>query len=194
MNDPKYIIIHCSDVSKTLAPDQFKSIDNYHRSQGFPLSSLGYYVGYHSLITGGKNYKCREDREVGAHCNQQVEGRSMNFQSLGVCIGFDGDVEFPDGTQYQLLQAQVWEWQNLYNIPNDRVKLHREFALNKTCPGSLITKSWLNGLLEKPTPITKPLEQCVKQEAIIKEQENKIGILQGILSSIKDRLSSFFPS
>lgn len=185
MNEPKYIIIHCSDVSRLAASDQFKSIDNYHKGQYFPISSLGYYVGYHSLITGGKNYKCRLDSDVGAHCNQQIEGKSLNFQSLGVCIGFDGDVEYPDGTQYKLLQDQVWTWQKQYNIPNDRVKLHREFATSKTCPGSLITKEWLAGLLAYPQPVTKPVEQCIKQENIIKEQESKISILQSIIARIK---------
>lgn len=164
-NNPKYIIVHCSDVSYKISTDQLKSINVYHRDvRGFPVSSLGYYVGYHRLITGGKNTQCRLDSDEGAHCNQVKDGLSMNFQSLGVCIGFDGDEEMPSPFDTKVLQDQIWRWQDQYKISNDRVYFHRDFATNKTCPGSLITREWLDRLLIRepeaaiePKPPVEPM-------------------------------------
>lgn len=173
-NTPQWIIIHCSDVSYTKISDQFVSINAYHRDdREFPVSSLGLYVGYHRLITGGKNYKCREDWEVGAHCNQKLDGKSMNTQSLGICVGFDGDIEYLKQNEYDLLKAQVNEWQNKYAISNDRVVYHHHFATEKTCAGSLLGLEWMVNLLKKEISVKTP-EQCEKQEGIIKAQNDKI--------------------
>jgi hypothetical protein len=129
MNNPKYIIIHGSDVSYRNNFDQFKAINAYHRdTMGFPQSSFGYFVGYQRLITGDKNYQCRIDTEEGAHCNAKQDGISLNFQSLGICVGFDGDIEMPTAMQYALLQRQVWEWQDQWKIPNENVRFHRYYT------------------------------------------------------------------
>lgn len=141
-------------------PDQFLACNGWHKDRGFPLSTLGYYVGYHRLITGDKNYQARIDTEEGAHCNQKVNGVSMNFQSLGVCIGFDGDTEYPTDIQANLLREQIWRWMDAYSIPIENVKFHREYATNKTCPGSLITKDWLTKLLQK-TPVPVKEVTCI---------------------------------
>lgn len=183
MNKPKYILIHTTDVSVKTLYDQFKSVNTYHRDvRDFPISSLGYFVGYHRLITGGKNYKCREDSDVGAHCNQVVDGLSMNFQSCGVCVGFDGDIEPVPTWAYPLLQKQVWDWQDKYKIPNERVKFHRDYATGKTCPGSLITKAWLANLLARPITQPKPDDQKDKQIDILLQQ---VSLLQRLLDALK---------
>jgi hypothetical protein len=180
VNNIKYILIHCSDISHKVSADQFNSINNYHRDErGFPRSSLGFYVGYHYLITGDKEYRCRLDTDEGAHCNQGYDGttvyapatydntkiKSMNHQSVGVCIGFDGDIEYPTAMQYALLQKRVWALQDKWGVSNENVRFHREFAKSKTCPGSLITQAWLDELLKRPVPVVvppKPIESmCV---------------------------------
>lgn len=136
------------------------------------MSSLGLFVGYHRLITGDKNYQCRLDTDVGAHCNQKEGGVSVNFQSLGVCIGFDGDIEFPLATHYQMLQQQVWDWQDVYHIPNENIRFHRYYAYveGKTCPGSLMTDQWLKYLLHRPLPIvvTPKQDLCTDPEVVKK--------------------------
>ena len=154
MNTPKYIIVHCSDVSYKTSKDQLSSINQYHRDvREFPVSSLGMYVGYHRLITGGRNVQCRLDSDEGAHCNQKLDGLTMNLQSLGVCIAFDGDVEYPSQNDAVLLRDQIWQWQDMYSIPNKNVLFHRDFAVEKTCPGKLITRSWLENLIRRvPKP------------------------------------------
>lgn len=186
-NVPKYHVTHCSDVSYAANKDQFNSINTYHRDEReFPKSSLGFFVGYHNLFTGGKQYKCREDWEVGAHCNQGYDGvtvyppgtpgkLSMNYQSLGDCIGFDGDIEMPPLIELGLFQKRLWEVQDKY--PNIIFEFHRDFATGKTCPGSLITPKWLTDLLVRPSTVIppKPVEKmCVAQEKEIVELKKKL--------------------
>lgn len=177
-NHPIYIIIHSTDVSYRTLKNQLNSVNEYHRSQSFPLSRLGYHVGYHSLITDGINYRTRLDSEEGAHTKQKENGLSINLQSLGVCVGFDGDVEYPTGADYSLLQRQVWAWQDMYVIPNDHVLYHRHFNTAKTCPGSLLGGEWLDTLLNR-TPVIKPADQEEKQKEIL---QVKISLLQKLIN------------
>jgi hypothetical protein len=187
-NDPHAIVIHCTDVSWRTLRDQFKSVNAYHRDEReFPLSQLGYYVGYHRLITGGRNYQARLDKEVGAHTNQTGPNeQSMNVQSLGICVGFDGDIELPHPDDYALLQAQIREWQARYNIPNERVYFHRDFSKSKTCPGALCTPAWLKELLSGE-PTAKPLGQKMKQ-AKIQDQITTLMKLVQALTALRDAL------
>lgn len=162
-NVPKYIVFHCSDTSYAISKSQFNQINNYHRDErGFPRSSLGFYVGYHKLVTAGKVYTARLDSDEGAHCNQVRDGLSMNFQSLGICLGFDGDVEMPTLADAIMVRDEIWKWQDLYNIPTTHIFFHRDFAKDKSCPGRLITREWLENLLRRekvaiPTPPPAPV-------------------------------------
>ena len=189
LNKPRFIILHTTDYSYRLLADQFIACNGWHRDRDFPLSSLGLYIGYHSLITGEKNYRCRTDSDEGAHCNQRQDGVSMNFQSLGVCLGFDGDIEMPTAMQYALLQKQVWEWQDMYGIPHENVRFHRYYAKDKTCPGSLITDTWLKTLLTRPTmPVAgpKPPEtMCIAQEQTIKDLKKKLTWFETVFSWLR---------
>lgn len=187
-NSPKYILVHCTDYSYSQLFDQRKACEGWHKDRDFPVSSLGSQVGYHVLITGDINYQCRLDEDEGAHCNTVVNGLSMNYQSLGIAIGFDGDIEMPTATQYALLQKQVWAWQDKYNIPNDKVYYHRAFSPSKTCPGSLLDDKWLKTLLTRPKPVitpSKPLEtMCIAQEEEIKKLKEQLSWFDRIVSAI----------
>lgn len=188
-NNPRYIIIHCSDETEKSCYDQFDKINIYHRDErGFPISTLGYYIGYHRLITGGKNYKCKEDTDVGAHCNQLIDGLSINFQSLGICWGGDGDVEMPSETHYKLLREQVLAWMRQYSIKPENVRFHREYAITKTCPGSLLNKAWLDLLIKDDTIPQLKVESCVVERAIIEEQKKQIFNLQNLIKMITSLL------
>ncbi len=187
-NNPKYIIIHCTDCSYKSIPDQFIACNGWHKDRSFPLSSLGYYIGYQRLITGEKNYQCRLDTDEGAHCNQQLNGLSMNFQSLGICMGFDGDIEFPTPVQHDLLKKQVQEWQDQYGIPNENVYFHRHFATEKTCPGNLITDAWLAAILQRD--IIPPKEnQCIAEKAVIAEQQKQLDWYGKLIEVLKEFIS-----
>lgn len=181
-NQPKEIIIHCTDCSYRSIPDQFVACNGWHRDRDFPVSSKGLFIGYHRLITGGKNYLCREDNEVGSHCNQQVDGLSMNYQSLGIAVGFDGDIEFPIPQDYELLQKQIWLWQDKYAIPPSKIRYHRFYSKDKTCPGSLITDQWLADILKRPLPVheTKTTNLC--SDEVVK----KAGLWDNFISFINN--------
>lgn len=182
------IIVHCTDVSYRKVKNQLASVNAYHRDvRGFNRSTLGYNVGYHSLITDGKEYICRADEEYGNHCNQKVGGKSLNFQSLGVCAGFDGDIEYPPEKDVDLLRARIKSWQAKWNIPNERVRLHRDFATDKTCPGTLITDVFVDVVLLTE----KPPEQIDKQAQIIELQQRitLIGIIVELRRILSDLLS-----
>lgn len=210
-NNPKYIVVHCSDVSSKDQYDQYQSINTYHRDvRKFPASSLGVCIGYQHLITGGRDYLCRQDTDEGAHCNQGFDGTivyqpgpvdnqhlgwppgtvSMNFQSLGICIGIAGDIEDVPDWAYTLLQSRIWAWQDKYAISNDKVFFHRKFNVQKTCPGSRITQAWLDELLTRPvvptlsTPIVIPTYPCTEEHEIIKTQTSQISNLRSLINSL----------
>ena len=169
-NNPKYILVHCSDIDSKLVADQFTGVNRTHRDErNFNTSSLGFNVGYHVFVTGGVAYRARVDTEYGNHCNNLVDGLSMNFQSLGICFGIDGDIELPSQGMVNLARAQILEWQRLYNIPNERVLFHRDFSKTKSCPGSLISRGWLEeNILEMPKPPVVEVKEEIKEE--VKEE------------------------
>lgn len=175
-NIPRFCIIHCSDVSYKTNPMQYTAINRYHRDvRGFPESSIGSFVGYHRLIDNGINIQCRLDTDVGAHCNQQENGLSLNFQSLGICVSGDFDIEPMKPSDYFLLQEQVWKWQDQYNIPDGNVRFHRYYAKDKTCPGLLLNAEWLAKLLKRSKAV--PTASCVSENDTIVRQRNIITML-----------------
>ncbi len=178
-NVPKYIIVHCTAVSWRKLRDQFFAVNRYHKERGFPESSLGWNGGYHILVSGGKEYRYREDWEEGAHCNTVVDGLSMNFQSLGLGIGFDGDVEMPYPDDLPLAAARIKKWKEKYGIPNDRVHIgpHRRWTPTKTCYGSLLADDWA---LELANPQPAPFEKHEKQDAIV-AQSKLLDLLRTLL-------------
>ena len=184
-NTPKYIIVHCSAISTKVSNNQFVSINNNHKQRDFPMSSLGYYIGYHYLLTNDREYQCRLDTDEGAHCNQSRDGLSINFQSIGICWSGDGDNEMPSENYRQLLQKRIWAIQDKYNIPNWNVYYHHFFAINKTCAGTMLNNQYLADLLKRPSnpQLTEP---CVSANDVIIKQQEQISVLQKVI----DYLSS----
>ena len=196
-NKPNWILFHCSAANSSFY-DQFTMINQSHQARGFDLSSLGYYVGYQRLITGGKNYQARQDLEHGDHCNNPtpvyVDGNSMNFNSLGVCVGFDGDNEDVPAWAVPLLKEQIQTWMKEYNIPIERVQFHRDYNTAKTCPGSRITREWLVSLLGDATPTSvQDVVDELPQVANIVAHINNFPLAQrpDIIRQIQTILTSF---
>ena len=180
-------MIHGSDVPRSKLFNQFWSVNRYHRSLNYPLSRKGFSVGYHRFITGGKNYLCREDNEMGAHCNTVRNGQTMNLQSLGVCVGGDYDDVYMYSDHFKLLQEQVLTWQDYWKIPDERVVFHRHFNENKTCPGTLLDEAFLKRLLTKKDPV-KTLEETDKQKLLLKQ----LTLLQKLRDILLRLLSSLY--
>jgi N-acetyl-anhydromuramyl-L-alanine amidase AmpD len=82
----------------------------------------------------------RHESEVGAHCKEE----NMNYQSLGLCLTGNFDVEEPTKKQLNTLRELITYLRNKYDISRQNVKFHRDFATYKTCPGRLFTNKILN--------------------------------------------------
>jgi hypothetical protein len=133
MNKPEVTIIHHTAVGGDTP--QFYAVNRYHKSLGFPRSSLGYYVGYHYMI--GKNgnvVQARLHSDIGAHTI------GWNDRSIGICLSGNFNVEQPPQAQLEALRALTEK----IGLPVD---LHRQRQVNRTCPGRLFTLE----LLQEPT-------------------------------------------
>lgn len=167
-NIPRFIVIHGTDVSRTKNAHQFAAVNRYHQEREFPISSLGYYVGYHFLLeSGGQLIRARLDSDEGAHTNQVENGVSVNLQSLAICLAGDFDVELPTPEQIAALRPLISQMRKDYAIPAERIRFHRSWATTKTCPGSLLHDDWLATVIEGAALYNKEPEQADKQARIL---------------------------
>jgi hypothetical protein len=125
INNPTVVITH-----HALSAEQhtIKDVNEWHKGREFPLSRLGYYVGYHYVIErNGTVVQTRHHDEEGCHT------LGFNRSSIGVC--FMGNFDKGNPTQKQLDA-----WNSLYerlreaysNIPTFP---HRHFQTGRTCHG-----------------------------------------------------------
>lgn len=127
INTPQNIILHHSAVSRTLNPNQFTAINNYHKSLGWSK------IGYQYLIEPlGEVKPGREEAEVGAHTKEQ----DMNHKSIGICLTGNFDKEEPTTEQCTALLKLITSLQTKYTIPDAQVYPHRHFATYKSCWGT----------------------------------------------------------
>ena len=181
MNTPKYLLVHTTDYPYFQMQDQRNACEGWHRDRGFPVSSLGSQIGYHYLFTGGKEYQCRADTD------EKQDGISMNFQSIGLAVGFDGDIEPMPAIEYGLLKKRLKELQRKYNIPDKNVRFHRFWAKDKTCPGTLIGDVWLKNLLSEERITANP---CLAEEKQIQYLKQTLSWYDKLVSILfKSKLS-----
>lgn len=133
-NVPTKIIVHHDGVSR-----KFPSLDvvnEYHKGRGFPLSSLGFYVGYHYWIEkDGTLTQTRYGDEEGAHCTGE------NRTSIGIGLAGNFDEESPTEAQEKTLGRLLVTLCDEYALSAERIYPHRAFS-NKTCYGSRLSDDW----------------------------------------------------
>ena len=184
LNIPRNIIVHHSLVASK--GDQLKGINSYHQKQGFPKSSLGYYVGYQYLInSAGVVTQTREDTESGAHCSQKF----MNYRSIGICLEGHFDLEEPTIEQVKSLRKLIKDLQHRFTIPDGHIYPHRHFATYKSCWGSRLPNDILGYLdlrLEKtkPRPVSPWAEPSVEKakKKGIEQWENPQQIADAVIT------------
>lgn len=130
---------HTGDAS---GDPQFAKVDAYHRGQGFPVSSLGFYVGYHYFAGHeGTIKQARLDTEDGAHtvncgCKTDKSGfpkGTANKRLIGICFSGNFNEETPDP---RALAAVLWltiDLQRKHGIGDERLYNHRDLK-STNCP------------------------------------------------------------
>ena len=161
-NYPKNIIVHHSLVSRFNSPSQFDSINRYHKGLGWGK------IGYHFLIEPDGQVKIgRAENEVGAHTKQMM----MNYLSIGICLSGNFDIDDPTPEQIASLLGLIEDLQKKYGIPDKRVKLHRDYAKYKSCPGTRIPNDIKGYLKLKERTIPQQIEDNTK---ILKARMDKV--------------------
>lgn len=139
LNTPKKIIVH-HDAAARRGPS-FDITNSYHKEQQYPVSRLGFYVGYHYFIEkDGSLRQAREDNEIGAHTIGQ------NDKSIGVCLAGNFDIELPTTAQVKTLGKLLLTLTKQYGIPDTEVYPHRKFA-QKACYGGKLHDLWAREVL-----------------------------------------------
>lgn len=133
-NKPDKIIVHHDGVSRAGA--SLHIVDAAHKERDFPLSSLGYYVGYHWVIErDGTIARTRNDNEVGAHTVGQ------NDKSIGIFLAGNFDVELPTRAQERELGVLLHHYCDLLKLDEHDIFPHRAFA-QKSCYGNKLGDTW----------------------------------------------------
>jgi hypothetical protein len=145
INNPQNLIVHHSITPRDLdIATTERSIQNNHKARGFPLSSMGWNIGYQYIIYGnGEIRQYRQDTEEGAHTKEQ----EMNFKSIGICLIGDFDKELPSDNEVSSLTQLMLKKVDQYLIPSDNIFPHRKFATYKSCYGNLLSDDWAKKLL-----------------------------------------------
>lgn len=120
---------------------QFAAINEWHKARAFPLSSLGYYVGYHYVIEkDGSVIQARKDAEIGAHDTGE------NMDSIGICLVGDFTNSRPTLAQEKSFASLLRKLMLTYNISVNSIEPHRRDDTTE-CPGLSMPENWALGLL-----------------------------------------------
>jgi len=138
---PKQIVVHHDGVSRK--GPSFAIVNDFHRAEGFPRSSLGFFVGYHYWIErDGKTIQARDENEIGAHT------QNFNYVSLGIGLAGNFDKEMPTDEQIASLGTLLSRLCFTHSIPGDQIFPHRKFN-PKTCYGKLLSDTWAQEVFVK---------------------------------------------
>lgn len=134
LNNPRMILIHHS--GSDLPKVQFNEIDKWHKARKFPLSSLGFYIGYHLVIeSNGVVRRARVDTE------RDCDAIGQNFNSLSVCLVGNFNKKVPTLEQEKSLAIVLRDWIIKWKLKDDIIFPHRKF--NKTdCYGKNLSDNW----------------------------------------------------
>lgn len=136
---PKRIIWHHS--ASQLLGHQASSIDQWHKDRGFPISSRGFYIGYHYIIEkDGSVFKAREENEIGAH------DQGENIDSIGICLAGDFSKDMPSVAQMKAFAALLLDIVYRHKISINAIEPHRRDDTTE-CPGSNLPDNFPIGLL-----------------------------------------------
>lgn len=132
-----HIVVHHSVTPMMDWHTAAKSINQSHKDRGFPLSSLGYHIGYHAIIDpDGYILQTRKYDEIGAHAGVG----DWNTKSIGICLIGNFDEKEPTNKQLHSLTAFIDRQAKAFNIPRSNIKYHGELKQTACCGSKLIQK------------------------------------------------------
>jgi len=130
---PQYIILHHS-LTKDGSTVSWDAIRRYH-TQTLHWNDIGYHAGIELI---GNTYEVLFGRMLnvlGAHT------RGLNSISLGICFIGNFDIATVPVEQWNLGIKLVRSLREIFSIPINHVKGHRDYADYKSCPGKLFDVS-----------------------------------------------------
>ena len=134
----KIIVHHTADDS---AEDQFEKVNLYHLSRGFPVSVLGFFVGYHFFIEKSGELKvARLTEEIGAH------DKDENAESVGVALAGNFDLELPSNAQILTLAKLLAFLTKEHGLAAGDVEPHR-LRDTTSCYGKNLSDDWASSVL-----------------------------------------------
>lgn len=163
MDTKTHIIVHHTYSSAKSGNDQFDAVKNFHVKEKGWID-----IGYQFFIEhSGEIKKGRPINSVGTHCYQQ----NMNVKSVGICLAGNFDIEEPTKEQLISLKKLFSEIKTRFNILDQNILLHRDFANYKSCPGVKITKHLISKLIKNEELkishwAEKEVEWCKKNKII----------------------------
>lgn len=128
------IVVHHTATSRDRTT--FEAVNRYHRDiRKFPVSRLGFHVGYHVFIDGnGSSYKARKFTEIGSHVKGQNRGK------VGIVLTGNFENEKPKKEQLRQLWKVIKEIRKEHpNIKISDIVGHQELAPS-LCPGKNLMK------------------------------------------------------
>ena len=149
---PLFLIVHHSVTPQNQEQEAtIAGINTTHKNRMFPLSTLGFYVGYHYVIGNGWVKQTRNQDEVGAHCNDD----GMNFKSIGICMAGNFEVDTPSEYQMAQLKQLLVGLRAQWSIPDENVIRHGDVMGAQTlCCGKNLPKEKIKSLWGVP-PVDK---------------------------------------
>jgi len=128
----KQIILHHSASPPETTWEQ---INEWHKERKFPMSQLGWYVGYHYTIAfNGMITQTRNDWENGCHC-------VPNNDKIGICLIGNFGRDEPTALQLSSLEALINQLKRTYSVSDNNVLGHRDLKATE-CPGKNLY-NWL---------------------------------------------------
>ena len=126
---PTKIILHYEGHAPNKEPATFWAVNNYHRTLGFPESSLGFSLGYSYWIElNGVVLQARLDGEITAHTIGHNDG-----SAIGICWAGNK----PTLAQELALKNLLIRLVDKYQIKLNNIGPHRQFQANRICFGNL---------------------------------------------------------
>lgn len=134
-NRPNKIIWH--HTADFLLSHQFDKINESHKNRKFPLSTLGFYVGYHWLIEhDGTLRQARNENEIGAH------DKGENVNSIGIALTGNFNRQRPSRAQKKTAGRLVKRILKDWPIHITQIEPHRKNDAT-SCPGRHLRDNWL---------------------------------------------------